>query len=186
MEDTEIVALYFRRDQEALAESERKYGKRLLGLANRILDDREDSRECVNDALFSAWQTIPPKRPENLLGYLGSLTRSRAIDCRRRKQSEKRGGGQYALCLDELAECVGKDADPAEQINAQALTEAVARWLTAQPEERRRIFSLRYYHMVSLQDIAALLDCSETKIKSRLFRARKSLRRHLIKEGWSI
>ena len=72
MEDTEIVALYHRRDQDAIAERERKCGTRLFGLANRIPDDREDSSECMNGALLSAWRTR---------SWAGTSGRARAAAC---------------------------------------------------------------------------------------------------------
>jgi RNA polymerase sigma-70 factor (ECF subfamily) len=183
MEDDEIVSLFFQLDQQALKECEQKFGKRLIGLANRILNNQEDSQECVNDVMFSAWQTIPPQQPQSLMRYLGRLTRSSAIDLWRKKHSEKRCGGQYALCLDELDFCVAKNGSPEEQINLQELSASISAWLKSQPEQTRRIFILRYYHLVPIHDISARLGCTEAKIKSSLFRSRKSLRHHLIKEG---
>ena len=49
MEDSEIVELYFDRDEAAITESDAKYGGMLMNISYIILSDREVSRECVND-----------------------------------------------------------------------------------------------------------------------------------------
>lgn len=48
-EDEEIVRLYFDRDEAAIRETDRKYGKFLFGIAYNILHDRLDCEECRND-----------------------------------------------------------------------------------------------------------------------------------------
>ena len=63
MEDEKIIEMLFGREQEALGETERKYGRYLHTIAMRILGNREDSEECVNDTLLAAWNSIPPARP---------------------------------------------------------------------------------------------------------------------------
>lgn len=49
MQDAEIVALYWERNERAIRETERQYGRYLFQIAHNILREREDSRECVND-----------------------------------------------------------------------------------------------------------------------------------------
>ena len=52
MEDWMIVRLLFQRSEEAVAELDRKYGKICSAIAYRILQNREDAEECVNDAFL--------------------------------------------------------------------------------------------------------------------------------------
>ena len=66
MEDAQIVALYWDRDEAALAESERKYGGYCRAIALGILESREDAAECVNDTWLRAWEAMPPRRPARL------------------------------------------------------------------------------------------------------------------------
>ena len=106
MEDEKIVALYWERNEEAIHETEMKYGAYLTKIAHNILNDMEDSRECVNDTYFKAWQAMPPDRPNRLLLYLGKITRDLSIDVYRKKTRIKRGQGEYARSLDELGECL--------------------------------------------------------------------------------
>ena len=106
MEDRDIVTLYWQRDQEAIRQTDRQYGRYLSAIAFGILADREDSRETVNDTYLRAWDSMPPHRPQVLATYLGRITRQLSIDRWRARGRAKRGGSQYALSLEELGDCV--------------------------------------------------------------------------------
>ena len=60
MDDRQIVDLYWQRNEAAITETERKYGRYCFSIANHILRDTEDARECVNDTYLGAWNAIPP------------------------------------------------------------------------------------------------------------------------------
>ena len=49
MEDVQIVDLYWARNENAIAESDRKYGRMLRSVSFSLLSNREDAEECVND-----------------------------------------------------------------------------------------------------------------------------------------
>ena len=72
MEDTKIIDLYWARSQQAIAESERKYGAYCHTIARRILDREEDAEECVNDTWLHAWNAMPPQRPSLLSAFSAS------------------------------------------------------------------------------------------------------------------
>ena len=97
MEDFEIVELYWDRDENAIAQSELKYGKYCGTIARNILFNREDTEECVNDTWIRAWQSIPPNRPENLGAYLGKITRNLALNMYEKMNAQKRGSNQTRL-----------------------------------------------------------------------------------------
>ena len=65
MSDEEIIALYFARDEQALAQTDAKYGPYCFSLANAILPSREDAEEALNDTYLKAWQSMPPKKPSH-------------------------------------------------------------------------------------------------------------------------
>ena len=109
MEDREIVELFLRRSEAALNERERKYGRYCRAIAGRILGSDSEAEECVNDALMGVWSSIPPHRPEDLAGFIGKITRQLAIKRWRRKNAAKRGG-ETALALEELSECLSAGA----------------------------------------------------------------------------
>ncbi len=54
MQDDQIVALYWERNERAIQETQKQYGRYLFKIAYRILGEREDSRESVNDTYFKA------------------------------------------------------------------------------------------------------------------------------------
>ena len=79
MEDREILALFQRRDQEAIPALDAQYGGRLRALAMRLLGSPEDAEECISDTYLAAWNAIPPEEPVYLFAYLAAICRNRAL-----------------------------------------------------------------------------------------------------------
>lgn len=183
MQDSEIVALYWQRDERAIRETQDQYGRYLGRIARNILADARDSEECVNDTYLKAWQAMPPHRPSVLRSFLGRLTRQLAIDRFRRGASQKRRGSQYALALDELAECAGPDTT-AQSADLRALGRAIQVYLDTLPPAARNAFVCRYYYADAIREIAQALGMTEGAVKTQLCRTRAGLRGHLQKEGF--
>ena len=186
MEDLKIIGLFFERKESAIAETERKYGRYLSKIAYNILFDTEDSEECVNDTYMKAWNAIPPQEPKVLRTFLGKITRSLAIDVFRRKHTEKRGNSEYAISLSELDECVPDKLSAEAEFEEKELSESINRFLSSLPKESRDIFICRYFYSDSIKEIASFFGTGESKIKSTLFRSRKALKEHLLKEGFDL
>ena len=184
MEDRDIVALYWDRNEEAIAQTQRQYGKYLFKIAFQVLADREDSEESVNDTYWKAWGSIPPHRPGVLRTYLGKITRQLSIDRLRERDREKRRASEYALSLSELEECVSAGDTTLETVDLRLLAESIQRFLSALPPEARTVFVGRYYYLDPLRDIAGYQGMSLSKVKSMLYRARQGLKRHLEQEGF--
>lgn len=183
MQDAQIIALYFARDEEALVQTRLSYGGRLQALAQRMLHNHEDAEESVSDTYLSAWNTIPPRRPPLLAAFLGRITRNISIDRWRKRRAFKRGEGQMELALDELGECVS-GADSAEDAFIRKETLAsLNRFLGGLNETERNVFLCRYWYLDSTEQIAQKSGFSVSKVKSMLFRLRKRLNAHLEKEG---
>lgn len=183
MEDSRIIDLYFKRSEEAVRESQTKYGKQCDIIAYNILRSREESEECVNDTWFRAWNSIPPQKPNRLSVFLGRITRNLAIDRYRSQRREKRGGGEIAVCLDELAECVGYEETFPE---GPSLRDALKQFLCEQTPQAKEIFMLRYWYIFGVKDIAERLKISEGAVKMSLHRTRTALRIFLENEGFDI
>lgn len=186
MEDREIVALYWRRDEGAIRETRRKYGRYLAKIACNILSSREDGEEVVNDTCLRAWNSIPPSRPDSLAAYLGKTARRLSIDALRTRTREKRGGEEYALSLSELEECVPGGAGPEEQLELSLLAQAVNSYLRTLAPQARNAFIGRYFYLDSLKEVAARLGISESKAKSMLYRVRQGLKTYLTQEGFTV
>lgn len=129
MDDRQIIELYFQRDPDAIDRSAEKYGRYCGHIARNILNNEQDAEECVNDAWFSAWNSIPPQRPEHLGAYLGKLTRSKAIDRWRAQHRRKRGGSSADLALDELSELLPSGESPEGELMQKRLPgPSIASW----------------------------------------------------------
>lgn len=185
MEDAEIVALYWERSERALEESQSKYGARCRAIAGRLLGgDSREAEETVNDALLAAWNAIPPHRPENLSAFFAKLTRRIAVNRWQAGSARKRGGGETALCLDELEEIISRSGGPEEEMEARELSAAISRWLRTLNAEKRRAFLLRYWYALPVKEISEKFGWSETKTVNLLSRARADLRTFLEKEDF--
>ena len=185
MEDSEIILRYWNRDESAITATEKKYGALLDRLSYNILNDREDSRECVSDTYLAAWNSIPPHRPNALRAFLATLVRQISITRLRRSTAQKRGGGQYEPALEELGECVSGGEDPQTRLELEELSGAISRWLYAQSEPTRTLFLRRYFYCDSLADAARHCAVSVSAAKSALHRVRQSLRAYLEEEGYA-
>lgn len=186
MEDLQIIQLFFDRSEEAITALSDKFGRYCSSIARNILGNAADTEECVNDTLLHVWNSIPPKRPDSLKAFVGRITRNLALDAYGRRTTQKRGGGQVVLVLDELTEVVGGDADPAQHMEAEELTELINNFLTTLPEEKRVLFMKRYWYLDSIRDIAIDQGMSESNVKTTLFRIREQLREALKEEGIEI
>lgn len=184
MEDERIVDLYWERNGSAISETAEKYGKYLHSISYQILQNSEDAEECVNDTYNDAWQSMPPHRPSVLSTFLGKITRRISIDLWRKFSAEKRGGGTAALALDELEDCVSGIEDVVTEVEGLELQKKLNDFLLSLPKLERQVFMCRYWYMDTISDIAKHFACSESKIKSMLYRTRKKLGTMLKKEGY--
>ena len=183
MEDAAIVELYWQRSERAIRETERQYGGYCHRIARNICGTCEDAEECVSDTWLRAWNLMPDKRPTVLSVFLGGITRQLALDRIKASRRKKRGGGEVPLALDELAECVPDGTDLERRVEEQALERAVGAFVAGLPEADRLAFVLRYWYLIPVAEIAGRLGCSQSKIKSSLYRTRGKLRRYLQEEG---
>ena len=181
MEDRDIVDLYFQRDEQAISLTSSKYQRYCMQIAMNILENREDSEECVNDAYLAAWNSIPPNRPERLSAYLGKLTRNLSLNRLKSMKASKRGGGEFALSLDELEDCVAENIDDTEQLGKY-----ISEFLFSQPKDVRQVFVRRYFYSDSIADISKLFGMSESRIKSMLHRTRQRLQSFLAERDINI
>lgn len=184
MQDEEIVELYWQREEGAIRETEKKYGRYLTKIAYNVLSDWEDSRESVNDTYLKAWNSIPPLKPSFLSGYLGKITRQIAIDIYRKKNCAKRGKSEYALSLSELDDCLSAGNTTQQDVDLHILSQSIQDYLRTLPVEIRDLFIGRYYYADSIAKVASYYNMSEAKVKSILYRTRLKLREHLEKEGF--
>ena len=187
MEDEQIVALFFTRSEEAIAELSRKYGRWCQSVAFGILRNREDAEECVNDAYRLTWDSIPPNRPESLAAYVGKIVRNASVDRWRENRASKRGGGASAveMVVEELAECLPGE-DGSRMADDMLLRDVLNRFLNGLAEEKAVIFVRRYWYAMEIREIAAAHGMREGQVTMILARLRKKLKKQLESEGISL
>lgn len=181
--DQEIIQLYWRRDDQAVAETDRKYGRFCHAIAGNILRDVSDAEEVVNDCWWKTWDSIPPQYPDKLPAFLGRITRNLALSRLKGRSAQKRGGGEVLLALDELGECIPSPASPQQEAEARELAEYIDAFLSRLDQQTRNVFLSRYWYFASLEDIAVCSGFSRGKVKTMLFRTRKKLLTYLKEEG---
>ena len=186
MKDQDIVKLYWDRNEDAIHQTQMKYGAYLSKVSYNILADFEDSKECVNDTYLAAWNSMPENRPNNLATYLGKITRQISIDVYRKRHREKRYASEYAVSLDELGDSFTNGVTPEQELDAKLLDEAINRFVSALPEMTQRAFAGRYYFFDSIKEIATYCGMTEGKVKVLLFRTRQKLKVYLNKEGFEV
>ena len=182
MEDEKIIQLIWDREEQGLKELSDKYNNYCHSISCRIVHDEEDARECVNDTWFQAWRTIPPTIPNNLGAYLARITRNLSLNRYRRAHQKKREADRVAVCLDELQECVSGGVSPERMAEQSYLGQVISDFLRGLPKEERIMFVRRYFYMDSVAEVAEYFGCSESKVKTMMFRCRKKLQEILIRE----
>ena len=185
MEDSEIIDLYWQRNEAAITETDRKYHNYLSVIAYNILNDHADSEECLEDTYLRTWNAIPPERPSMFSAWLSKVTRRLALDMYRKENRMKRKSN-LAVSLEELGDTFAGKDEPQEQFAAKQLQEAIHGFLAGLPPVSRSLFLMRYYYMDSLKDAASYCGMSQAAAKSQLFRMRARLKDYLLEEGFEV
>ena len=176
MEDKQIISLYFARDERALTETERRYGRYCLTISMNILSREEDAEECVNDTWLRAWNAIPPTNPVSLGAWLGRVVRNLSLTrlhARRNRDTE--------VALDEVIDCIAVQED-----EAQELTPLLDEYLGQLEPTDRKLFVGRYWYTYPVKTLAEEYGLTPNAVGKRLARMREQLRTFLTERGCTI
>ncbi len=183
MDDKIIIAHYWERNECAISETSEKYGLFCKSIAENILNNKEDARECVNDTYLKLWNSIPPNRPGNFPAFIGKIVRNLAFDRYVRNKALKRGGGQISIVLDELEECIPDKSADAE-CDENELKEVIEAFVKSLSYRNRKIFVRRYWYTQSVREISEKMNMSENSVSAVLMRIRKKLHKYLVERGF--
>lgn len=186
MNDAAIIDLFWKRSETAISAVSEKYGSFCHSISYHILQDDRDAEECVNDTWLRTWNSIPPKRPSRLSVFLGRIARNLALDKYRQYHAEKRRMTRTATALEELSECISGGDNISESVEGSFVTECIEEFLFQLPAHKRIIFIRRYWYLDSIQELSDNYGISESAVTSMLFRMRKQLRQHLLREGVEV
>ena len=186
MDDHQIIELYWNRSEDAITQTDHKYGAYCRTISMNILHNQQDAEECVSDAYLAVWNSIPPQRPLMFSAFLGKITRNISLHLWQKNHAAKRGGGDTGLILSELEECLSDARTLEDALDSRMIGRMLNSFLEILPQEQRVVFVWRYWYADSIEEIAARMQLSPSKVTSMLFRLRKKLRTYLEKEGISI
>ncbi len=180
MNEREIIALFFARDEQAIAACELVYGRYCYGISVGILASAPDAEECVNDTWLRAWQSIPPTDPPSLKAYLGRIVRNLSISRYRERHRQKRNA-DMEISLSELEGCI-----PMREEEAGELLPLLECFLRGLDETDRRLFVGRYWHNYTSRTLAKAYGMTPNAVGLRLMRVRERLKAYLEKEGYHL
>ena len=184
LEDYKIVDMYWARTEDAIRQTDIKYGRMLTGISSALVPTVQDAEECVSDTYVAAWNSMPDERPIYLGAFLSKIVRRISVDKYRREHSQKRGGADNLI--DELTECIPAETDLQTEYDNRRLAELLNVFLRSLDEQKRTIFVRRYFFSDSVLAISQMLGISEGKTKTVLHRTRNELRKFLEGEGVAI
>ena len=164
MEDTEIMELFWARNEDAIKETDAVYGRKLNTLAKNILLSREDAEESVSDTYMETWKTIPPHRPKYFFAFLASICRHLSLNRLDWNMAAKRKAEVVSL-TEEMELCI-PDTSLERTMHGKELR--------------------RYSYVDTIAEIAQRYGMTESKVKMQLSRTKEKLRTYLEKEEISV
>lgn len=179
IDDEKIIEMFFERSEQGIRELDIKYGKICHNLSYNIVNSRQDTEECVNDAYLGAWNAIPPVHPNPLLSYIVKIVRNISLKIYWRKEAAKRSG-HYTIALEEIEGYIADPKTVEDEIEARELARIIEEFLNTLTLENRVIFMRRYWFADSYKDIAEFIGLSEKNISVRLTRIREKMKQYLI------
>ncbi|MFQ9516318.1 MAG: RNA polymerase sigma factor [Eubacterium sp.] len=182
MEDIEIIEMYWARNEQAIEETDLKYGKLCKQLARNILFNLEDVEEVMNETYLGVWNTIPPNRPKYLKTFVCKITKNIAMAKVRYYHADKRRT-EGMVSLDEIEDIVSGKNNIEEEYEKKEISGFISEYLRMLDMEKRNIFLNRYWYHNSMAEIAEIYGISESKVKTTLFRTRRKLKEYLKNKG---
>ena len=186
LEDEEIIELYWQRNENAIFETDNKYGEVVFRIAYNILNDKGDSEECQNDTYLDVWNAIPPARPRALLAFIAKIARRVSIDLYRKRSNKKAIPSEFKIAIEELEYCLQLEGNVYENLDVKSLSKLINTYLRTLTERQRYIFVGRFYFSNSIEKISREMRVTPSNVYKSLEKIKKGLRLYLIRNGVSI
>ena len=181
MTDSQIIALFWERNEDAIHETDAAYGRKLFTISDKILLSQQDAEESVSDTYMKAWETIPPQKPNYFFAYLAKICRNFSLRRIEWNAAEKRNAEIVTLTT-EMEACI-PDQSYERKLEGEELGKVLNQFLDSISLESRLIFMRRYWYTDSIQEIAERYHMSQSKVKTQLHRTRNKLQLFLESEG---
>ncbi len=186
LDDSDIVELYWNRDENAITETDLKYKKYLLTVAYNIVHDAPDCDECLNDTYIGAWNSMPPSKPNLLKAFLTTIMRRIAINRYHSNLKKSNIPSEMTVSLSELEDFIDDGSSAEEKFDAHLLGKLISDYLRSLTDRNRYIFMSRYYLANTVDKIASNLNLSRSTVNKELAFIRNGLKEKLESEGYEI
>lgn len=180
MNDQEIISLYFDRDEQAIAETDKRYGKTCMQVSMSILNSHPDAEECVNDTYLKTWNAIPPAKPNSLCAFLCRIVRNLSINRLEELTAAKRNR-DLTVSFEELEACI-----PLPDEASPELADLLESFLQKEGETDRVLFVGRYWFACPVEELARRTGLTRRAVHMRIFRTRERLRAYLTERGYGV
>ncbi len=186
LSDSQIVDLYWQRNEDAIRETDKQYGDLLFRVAYNILQDTQDSEECKNDAYFKAWNSIPPARPVHLAAFVAEISRNNALNRYKEKMRKKRVPSELTVSIDEMEDYLTADGNPETKHLNSELKDLINQYLATLSERQRYIFIGRFCVADTLEDIAGELGIHTSTVQREAERIKRKFRQLLERNDYDV
>lgn len=156
-------------DSSAFEAFYKNYYPRLFRFILRMTRQPDNVEELIQETLLVVWEKPDGFNHESKIStWVFGIAYNKAL-----KSIAKNARRSNDVDIDELADSIGdKNANPAKSREDQDWLGAA---LAILPAEQRAVIELTFYHGLSYQDVAKILDCPENTVKTRMFNVRKKL-----------
>ena len=181
--DAELVAQLQQGNEAAFRLLVERYQNRIYRTILALLRSPEEAEDVAQEVFVEVYQTIGRFRGEAALStWLYRLATSRALKHRQRTKAKKRFA-YFTSLLGFDNQVLHEPADhahPQAQLEGQQQVTLLLTHIARLPDQQQVAFTLRHEQELSYEEIAAVLRTTVPAVESLLFRARKTLRHHLI------
>jgi RNA polymerase sigma-70 factor (ECF subfamily) len=182
--DEELVARSMGGDLDSFNQLVLRWERPIYALAYRVIGREEDARDVCQEAFLRAFRALKGfKGQAKFSSWLYRITLNLCRDWIRRERRQPIAQAPEGVDLIELA----SESTPTESIEElvarREIGRAVARAMADLPDEQRTAIILKEYHGLTFQEIADLLDCPLSTVKTRLYQGLTVLRKQLAREG---
>lgn len=177
--EADIVRQAMQGDDEAFTALVETYQRPVYNLCYRMLGDPQEAEDAAQESFWRAYQGLKRYDPQrSFLTWLLAITAHHCIDLQRRRRLP-------VVSVEVLPEETIPDSipHPEKVVLKQMENQELHRLLEKIPSQDRAAIILRYWYDVSDEEIGQMLGMSVSAVKSRLFRARKSLAKEWIATG---
>ncbi len=180
--DEELIIAYLRGDDKAMEIIFMKFRTQVFNYALRLLLNRADAEDVTADAFLAIFSRKYTYQPEvKFVTWLYTVVRNACIDRMRRRKRNisltawKSGAEEDAGQVDIIDET----ALPTQSLEQSEQAKQVRSAIDKLPADQKEAIILREYHAMDYQQISQVMNCSLSKVKILIFRARENLRKEL-------